>query len=262
MIVMKFGGTSLADADRIKNVFEIIRGRLEKKPIVVVSAVSGVTDLLIKTAKESVKGINPNEKAEEIINIHKRIINELNLEDDFLIDDFTTLYDALNGVYLLKELSPRSIDFISSFGEIFSSKIVAEYLNSQKISSRQYSGWDAGILTNDEFTNSEVLDETYDMIKSNLGTFDKIPIVTGFIAKNKDGEITTLAPMQAIAHAGQSGDCVAIQSGGVDHSAALQPLAIRQAQRGDVLHACVGLGVHAHRRTPQCAGAGDRARRA
>ena len=189
---MKFGGTSLADADRIKNVFEIIRGRLEKKPIVVVSAVSGVTDLLIKTAKESVKGINPNEKAEEIINIHKRIINELNLEDDFLIDDFTTLYDALNGVYLLKELSPRSIDFISSFGEIFSSKIVAEYLNSQKISSRQYSGWDAGILTNDEFTNSEVLDETYDMIKSNLGTFDKIPIVTGFIAKNKDGEITTL----------------------------------------------------------------------
>ena len=192
MIVMKFGGTSLANADRIKNVVEIIKSRINKNPIVVVSAISGVTDLLINTAKESVKGINPNEKAEEIINIHKKIINELNLKDDFLIDDFTTLYDALNGVYLLRELSPRSIDFISSFGEIFSSKIVAEYLNSQNISSRQYSGWDAGILTNDEFTNSEILDETYDLIKSKLKNFDKTPIVTGFIAKNKNGEITTL----------------------------------------------------------------------
>ena len=109
-----------------------------------------------------------------------------------MINNFTKLHDVLNGVYLLKELSPRSIDFISSFGEIFSSKIVAEYLNYQKISSKQYSGWDVGILTNDEFTNSEILDETYNNIKFNLKNFDKIPIVTGFIAKNKEGEITTL----------------------------------------------------------------------
>ena len=57
MIVMKFGGTSLANAGRINNVYEIVKTRLHKKPIVVVSAVSGVTDLLINTAKEATKGI-------------------------------------------------------------------------------------------------------------------------------------------------------------------------------------------------------------
>src|SRR3989344_4579558 len=192
MIVMKFGGTSLANAGRINNVYEIVKTRLHKKPIVVVSAGSGVTDLLINTAKEATKGINPNEKTEEIINIHKEIIKSLNLNEEFLMEDFIRLYDTLNGVYLLKELSPRSIDLISSFGEIFSSKIVAEYFNSKDIQSKQYSGWDAGIVTNDDFTNSEILEETYEKIKSNLNHFNKLPIVTGFIAKNKDGEITTL----------------------------------------------------------------------
>lgn len=189
---MKFGGTSLANAERIKNVHEIVNTRLNKKPIVVVSAVSGVTDLLINTAKEASKGINPNEKTEEIINLHKQIIKELNLDDEFLIEDFIRLHDTLNGIYLLNELSPRSIDLIASFGEIFSSKIIAEYFNSKNISSKQYAGWDVGILTNDNFTDSDILDETYEIIKNNLRDFNEIPIVTGFIAKNKDGEITTL----------------------------------------------------------------------
>jgi len=192
MIVMKFGGTSLANAERIKNVSDIIKTRLHKKPIIVVSAVGGITDLLINAAKLSVKGINPNEKVEEIIEIHKKIMKDLGLNDDLLMDDFTRLYDTLNGVYLLKELSPRSVDLISSFGEILSSKIVAEYMNSIKIKSTQYSGGDIGIITNDEFTNSEILEETYGLIKNYSSKFKDLAIVTGFIAKNKDGDITTL----------------------------------------------------------------------
>ncbi len=189
---MKFGGTSLANAERIKNVSDIIKTRLHKKPIIVVSAVGGITDLLINAAKLSVKGINPNEKVEEIIEIHKKIMKDLGLNDDLLMDDFTRLYDTLNGVYLLKELSPRSVDLISSFGEILSSKIVAEYMNSIKIKSTQYSGGDIGIITNDEFTNSEILEETYGLIKNYSSKFKDLAIVTGFIAKNKDGDITTL----------------------------------------------------------------------
>ena len=192
MIVMKFGGTSLANAERINNVINIVKTRLNKKPIIVVSAVSGVTDLLINVAKEASKGINPNRKTEEIINIHKEIIKKLNLNEEFLTDDFVRLYDTLNGIYLLKELSLRSIDLISSFGEVFSSKIVAEYFNSKNIFSKQYSGWDAGIITDDNFTNSEILEETYERIKNNLSNLNHIPIVTGFIAKNTEGEITTL----------------------------------------------------------------------
>src|SRR3989344_738092 len=192
MIVMKFGGTSLANAERIKNISDIIKARLVRKPVVVVSAVGGVADLLLNAAKEASRGVNPNEKVEEIIDIHKNILRGLNLKDEFLMDDFVRLYDTLNGVYLLKELSPRSMDLIASFGEIFSSKIVSEHLNSINISSGQYTGWDIGILTNDNFTNSEIFEETYERISNNFNYLDKVPVVTGFIAKNSEGEITTL----------------------------------------------------------------------
>jgi len=192
MIVMKFGGTSLANAERIKNISNIIKTRLDKKPIVVVSAVGGVTDLLINVAKEASKGTNPNEKTEEIINIHKKIIKDLNLNEEFLMDDFVNLYDTLNGIYLLKELSLRSLDLVSSFGEILSSKILTEFLNSNKISSKQYFGWEAGIITNDNFTNAEILEETYENINFILNNLNHVAVVTGFIAKNKEGEITTL----------------------------------------------------------------------
>ena len=192
MIIMKFGGTSLANAERVKNVANIVNGRLSRKPIVVVSAVGGVTDKLINVAKEASKGINPAEKANEIVNIHKEIAKSLNLNEDFLEDDFINLYDSLNGIYLLKELSLRSMDLISSFGEILSSKILAKYFNSLGRSSEQYSGWEIGIITNDNFSNAEILEETYDNIKNNLLDIRGIPIITGFIAKNEEGDITTL----------------------------------------------------------------------
>jgi aspartate kinase len=192
MIVMKFGGTSLANAERIKNVASIVERRLDKKPIVVVSAVGGITDKLINVAKEASKGINPTEKANEIINIHKEIIKSLNLDDGFIEDDFINLYDSLNGIYLLKELSLRSMDLISSFGEILSSKILSKYLNSLGLNSEQYCGWEIGIITNDNFSNAEILEETYNNIKNNLSSIEKIPIVTGFIAKDEEGNITTL----------------------------------------------------------------------
>src|SRR3989344_4673306 len=193
MIVMKFGGTSLANAERIKNISDIIKARLVRKPVVVVSAVGGVTDLLLNAAKEASRGVNPNEKVEEIIDIHKNILRGLNLKDEFLMDDFVRLYDTLNGVYLLKELSPRSLDLIASFGEIFSTKILTGYLNSKNIVSKQYNGWDIGIITDNNFTNSNILlHKTYKNISNNLKNLNHIPIVTGFIAKNTEGEITTL----------------------------------------------------------------------
>ena len=192
MIVMKFGGTSLANAERINNVVNIIKSRLNRNPLVVVSAVGGVTDKLICAAKEASKGINPTEKANEIINIHRDIMKSLNLDYDFLEDDFMNLHDSLNGIYLLKELSLRSLDLISSFGEVFSSKILASYMTSIGIISRQLCGWESGIITDGNFGSAEVLEESYPNIKDSLSNLDKIPIVTGFIAKDRDGNITTL----------------------------------------------------------------------
>ena len=193
MIVIKFGGTSLANAERIQNVANIIKTRLNKNPIVVISAIAGITDILINTAKESAKGINPDYEFNQIKNKHKEIISSLNLNENLLDEDFDRLYKTLNGVYLLKELSPRSLDLIASFGEIFSTKILTGYLNSKNIVSKQYNGWDIGIITDNNFTNSNILlHETYKNISNNLKNLNHIPIVTGFIAKNTEGEITTL----------------------------------------------------------------------
>src|SRR3989344_6571578 len=105
MIVIKFGGTSLANAERIQNVANIIKTRLNKNPIVVISAIAGITDILINTAKESAKGINPDYEFNQIKNKHKEIISLLNLNENLLDEDFDRLYKTLNGVYLLKELS-------------------------------------------------------------------------------------------------------------------------------------------------------------
>tara|TARA_Y100000034_G_C6902713_1_gene417901 strand:+ start:2106 stop:3431 length:1326 start_codon:yes stop_codon:yes gene_type:complete len=188
---MKFGGTSLAGGEGIKNTASIIKTRLDKKPIIVISAMKGVTDKLLNLAKISAEGVNPNEKTHSLIEEHKETIKSLNLTEDFLTEDFVNLHDVLNGIYLLKELSLRSLDLVSSFGEIFSSKIISEYLNKNNIKSKQYSGGEIGILMNN-IQNSEVSEETYENVRNTLKGVDDLPIITGFIAKNKEGDITTL----------------------------------------------------------------------
>lgn len=189
---MKFGGTSLANAERIKNVAEIVKTKLDKSPLVVVSAVSGITNKLLDLAKNSAKKVEPSEKFNEIKEIHEQIIENLGLNKNLLEKDLEKLYDTMKGIYLLEETSLRTLDLVASFGEIFSSKILSEYLNLIQIKSKQYCGWEIGIITDDNFTNAEILQETYKNIKSNLSNLDSIPIITGFIAKNKKNEITTL----------------------------------------------------------------------
>ncbi|MBU2634336.1 MAG: aspartate kinase [Nanoarchaeota archaeon] len=189
---MKFGGTSLANAERIKNISDIIKSRIDKNPIVVVSAVSGITDKLVKLAKDSSTGKSFDTNFNEIINIHKDIINSLSITQNILDEDFEKLNNSIKGVYLLREISPRSLDLISSFGEVFSSKIIVEHLKSIQIVSKQYHGGDTGIVTDSNFTNAEILEETYEKINKNLNNLNHVPIITGFIAKDREGETTTL----------------------------------------------------------------------
>ena len=95
MIVMKFGGTSVGSAERIKNTSAIINSRLESKPIVIVSAVTKVTDMLIKLANECSLG-HGSETLEIIQNTHKKILAELNLQNSVLENDFRELSGLFN----------------------------------------------------------------------------------------------------------------------------------------------------------------------
>ena len=192
MIVMKFGGTSLANQERIKNVADIVKTRLGKKPIVVVSAIAGITDKLLNLANNSAKGEDTKERLDEIISLHQEILRSLELKEDVLDKEIKELSDIIKGVYLLREISPRSLDLVVSFGERFSSMILSEYLNKQGIKSKQANGWDIGIVTDNNFVNAEILEETYNNIKEKLSSLDHVLVVTGFIAKNKEGQVTTM----------------------------------------------------------------------
>ena len=133
MIVMKFGGTSVQDAKAIERAGAIVKGRLEQKPVVVVSAMAKVTDQLLAMARAA--GAGDRKTALKLCRAlqerHYNTAGELlgtALFTQFHGDlgaDFETLEELLRGIAAVGELTPRTTDYVSAFGEILSSKIVA-----------------------------------------------------------------------------------------------------------------------------------------
>ncbi len=143
MIVMKFGGTSVEDAKAIKNLTEIVKKELPRRPIVIVSACSGITNQLLRTADLAAHG----KKEEALNNVaaiesrHKKIVKEL-FDGDlqrFLNKQLAITAEELaalvNGVVVLGELTNRSLDTFAAYGERMSSFIIHHYFESQKMKS-------------------------------------------------------------------------------------------------------------------------------
>jgi aspartate kinase len=113
-------------------------------------------------------------------------------EVESLLEELTNL---LSGIALIKELTGRTKDYLVSFGERLSVRIVAAYLNSLKIKAQHLDAWDAGFVSDSNFTSAEVLKESWEKIPALLIPMSDdgvLPVVTGFIAKDIDGNITTL----------------------------------------------------------------------
>ncbi len=191
MIIMKFGGTSVGNDKRIRNTCNIIKSRIKRRPVVVVSAVAKITDSLIKLANESVKG-KGNDVFEYIRKTHYDIIEKLNLDEYLLEDDFMELLDLINKTKSNKSVDVESLDYFQSFGERFSSKIVAEQLNKIGVKSKAFNSWELGFLTDDEFGNAEPIKETYKNLRNSVKRLNFVPVITGFIGKTKSGKTTTL----------------------------------------------------------------------
>ena len=121
MIIMKFGGTSVGNAERISNVCNIIKAQAKRNPIVVVSAVTKITDSLIRLADESANGKGQN-TLEQIRETHYDIIEKLNLDEYLLEDDFIELLELMSKTKSDGRLSAEALDCFQSFGERFSSK--------------------------------------------------------------------------------------------------------------------------------------------
>ena len=194
MIVMKFGGSSVANAERIKHVSSIIQSYVEDRPIVVLSAMGDTTDHLLEAADLAVNGTVDIAGVEAL---HKETAEILDIPYDDAQELLEELKTLLTGISMLRELTKRTRDYLVSFGERLSVRMAAAYLNKIGVPAKFYDAWDVGFVSDSNFMSAELLDDVWQTIPAALkdykdGTQKEIPIVTGFIAKDKNGYITTL----------------------------------------------------------------------
>ncbi len=202
MRVLKFGGSSLANADCIRNVAEIIRSKQESGAdtrAVVVSAMGKMTDLLQEMAQTASRG---HESYREILGEftlhHQQVISEL-FDDDKVTEVqehigtlHQTLEQLLHGIYLVMEASSRTMDYVLSFGERSSAYIVAQYFSSVGIKASFLDARDI-IKTNKNFGAAQVdIPLTYSRIQDHFNKEEALQVITGFISADKGGLTTTL----------------------------------------------------------------------
>ncbi|MGD0337996.1 MAG: bifunctional aspartate kinase/homoserine dehydrogenase I [Bacteroidota bacterium] len=205
MKILKFGGSSVSNAERIREVTRIILESAKKEPsIIVVSAFQGITNQLLECAALAEAG-NPTygKLYAKIVKRHESMVSSLfknhrNRTLDSEINQLLgELHDVLHGINLLRHAPERSLDLTASFGERLSTLILSAFINIKR-TSVPVDARDM-IITDDQFTHAAVqFDKTNVVIRryfNRLFSHRKrlpIPVVTGFIASTEDGRTTTL----------------------------------------------------------------------
>ncbi len=201
MKVLKFGGTSVGSKEGIRAVLDIVKEAYDKgeRPLVVLSAMSGVTNLLTSMAENAAERKSFQEDVLFLEETHFAIVKEL-IAIKYQNPVFTKLKLMLNeleeilqGVYALKELSAQSKDLIVSFGERFSNYMVSKIME-QYVPESLYIDATHYVKTDSNFGNAHLNEElSSQLIKSLAITHaEKLMFVTGFIGSNEKGRITTL----------------------------------------------------------------------
>ena len=190
MIVMKFGGSSVAGAEKISRVVEIVRARLSRKPVLVVSAFRGTTDDLLALARESLGG--DLSRFESIARRHREAAAELGVDAAPLTPLLEELEALVRGISLIKELTPRTLDRVAGFGERLSCRLIAGAFAKAGIPARGVDAFAAGLITDDRFGAAAPLPEADAALRAAFAEIRDLPVVTGFIGRTRAGEITTL----------------------------------------------------------------------
>src|ERR1700692_2065982 len=203
MIVMKFGGTSVQDAKAIDRAAQIVHDRLADGPVVVVSAMAKVTDSLLAMGKAAGGGDRKTalKMARALRERHYDTAGELlgtALFTEFHGDlgaDFEDLDEVLRGIGAVGEITPRTYDYVASFGEVLSSKIVAAAFAARglpgvHVDSRQC------LLTDNSYTRAvPQFDETDERLRKKVQPLldsGKVPVMGGFIGSTRAGITTTI----------------------------------------------------------------------
>ena len=196
MKVLKFGGTSVGSVNSMLSVKKIVEA-VDDKVIVVVSALGGITDKLINTSRMAAEGNDEYELGmKEIVNRHIEMVytvipagRERELLLDLVNELLNELKDIFQGIYLIRDLSPKTSATIVSYGERLSSIIVATLIkNAVWFDSRQF-------IKTEKKHNKHILDSelTYRLVRETFSEIPDVSLVPGFISTDKNtGEVTNL----------------------------------------------------------------------
>jgi len=202
---MKFGGSSLASSAKIKNAARVVEQfSPENRIVVVASAMDNTTDRLVEIGELAQRGETARTRKilSRIQKLHTktaRATSSGKMSKELLdrIDRLNKeLEKTVDGISHLRELTPRSRDYLLSFGERLSTPILAAAIRSLGIRTRALTGAEAGITSDERFGEANPLTEvSYHEIRRRLDPMlakNEIPVVTGFIAATVDGSVTTL----------------------------------------------------------------------
>jgi aspartate kinase len=203
MIVMKFGGTSVQDAEAIDRACSIVKGRLARRPVVVVSAMAKVTDTLL--AMGNAAGAGDSDKALELSRglreRHYATAGELLGTGVFtqfhseLEEEFNRLDELLRGIVAVGELTPRTSDYVVSYGERLSSKICTAAFSARGLNATLLDARDI-IITDKQHTKAipqvEEIDHRVQTIVRPLLEAGRVPVMGGFLGATRDGVQTTI----------------------------------------------------------------------
>jgi len=205
-LVMKFGGTSLGDGERIKGAAELAKRYLDENDVTVVcSAMSGVTDQLFDLVEKASRGRRRDVERvlSELENKHRRAVEEALKDETVRAEvkesverELEELRRAVLGVLYLREATPRSRDYIVSFGEKLSTRIFWGVLKEMGAEAEYLDGGSAGIITDSNFGEASPLMEVTRLETRRRvgGLLDQgiTPVVTGYMGINEEGVVTTL----------------------------------------------------------------------
>lgn len=200
MNVLKFGGSSVANPSRIKSVIDIIIPYVaEKKIAVVFSAFGGVTDTLISLSTQALEGkVEYKEELQSLEQRHLEVVRELisiQKQSSVIASvkyTINELEDVLHGVYLVKERTPRTLDYIMSFGERLSAYIITEAMKERGLHA-EFLDARTVVRTDGNFGNARIdFSITNQLIQDHFGSHEALQVITGFIGSSETGETTTI----------------------------------------------------------------------
>lgn len=205
--VMKFGGTSVGTGENIRHVADIVAKYAKDgcRVAVVVSALAGVTNRLLEVACQAKKSDEKHIQAltEELLQKHLQAISTAITSKEIQKEvaqithkTIAELEKVLTGICYVGELTPKSKDYVVSFGERLSAPIVWGAIKDHQQETQCFTGKEAGIVTDSNFGEADpLMNFTTHLIRERLGPLiekGSVPVVTGFIAANQDGIVTTV----------------------------------------------------------------------